>query len=550
MGLESSATEKKMWYNGRSQRILRFFGFTIIQTILLDLFLARIPILGGQIRASRPRRLRHFARNFRLLAIEMGGVMIKLGQFLSSRVDVLPAEITEELLGLQDEVPPVPTPLMFDILARELGDWRTKFAAIDEEPLAAASLGQAYRAWLPAADGTAARGETVIIKIQRPNIDEIVRVDMSALQVVAHWLMRHRPIARRADIPALMDEFAITLWEELDYELEADNAERFQAMYIENPAVQIPCIYRELSTKRVIVLEDVSAIKLTDLDGLEVAGIDPHLVADRLLDVYFRQVFIEAFFHADPHPGNLFIKPMGEMREGGKRPFRLVFIDFGMVGHVPDLVGENLGKVLVSVTQRNAHELTQAYQNLGFFLPGADLDRISEAQSVLLDRIWGRNLLELANPDPDELQELGREFRDVFYEFPFQIPQDFVYLGRAIGMVSGLVSQLNPEINPWYHLEKFGEELVRSQGGRAWSKTLVLELLRPYLQVPAQLRTVLTDLERGRLQVRTLPDHETARRLNRMDKKITQLSWSVLGAATIISATLVYLNRGERPSDR
>ncbi len=110
-------------------------------------------------------------------------------------------------------------------------------------------------------------------------------------------------------------------------------------------------------------------------------------------------------------------------------------------------------------------------------------------------------------------------------------------------MVSGLVSQLNPEINPWYHLEKFGAELVRSQGSRAWSKSLVLELLRPYLQVPAQLRSVLTDLERGRLQVRTLPDRETARRLNRMDKKFSQLSWSILGAAGIVSATLVYLNR-------
>ncbi len=543
MGLDLSTTSKKQSLNGRSQHILRFFGFTILQTIILDLLLTRIPILGGQIRATRPHRLRNFAHNFRVLAIEMGGVMIKLGQFLSSRVDVLPSEITEELLGLQDEVPPVPTPLIFGILTQELGDWRAKFAAIDETPLAAASLGQAYRAWLPAADGS--RGDTVIIKVQRPQIEEIVRVDMSALQQVAQWLMRYRPIARRADIPALMDEFAATLWEELDYESEAENAERFQAMYAENPAVQIPHVYRALSTKRVIVLEDVTAIKLNNVEELEAAGIDPHLVADRLLDLYFRQVFIEAFFHADPHPGNLFIKPMGEKREGRKRPFRLVFIDFGMVGHVPDLIGENLSKVLISVTQRDADALTEAYQNLGFFLPGADLERIAEAQATLLDRIWGRNLLELANPDPDELHELGKEFRDVFYEFPFQIPQDFVYLGRAMGMVSGLVSQLNPEINPWYHLEKFGEELVKSQEGRAWSKTLVWELLRPYLQLPSQLRSLLTDLERGRLQVRTLPDRETSRRLNRMDKKIGQLSWSILGAASIISATLLYLKRKE-----
>lgn len=541
MGLESQQMQET---NGRFRRILIFFGLSILQVIVVDLLLTRIPILGGQIRATRPRRLRHFARNFRQLALDMGGVMIKLGQFLSSRVDVLPAEITDELLDLQDEVPPVPSPLMFAILERELGDWRSKFAEIDEEPLAAASLGQAYRAWLPAADGVS-RGETVIIKVQRPNIEETVRIDLSALKVVSHWLMRYRPIARRANAPKLMDEFAITLWEELNYESEMDNADRFRTMYATNPAVQIPHIYRELSTNRVIVMEDVTAIKLTDMAALEAAGINPHRVADLLLDVYFRQVFIEAFFHADPHPGNLFIKPMGENREDGKRPFRLVFIDFGMVGHVPDLVGENLSTVLIAVTQRDSHRLIQAYQKLGFFLPNADLDRITEVNAVLLDRIWGRNLLELANPDPREIQELGKEFRDVFYEFPFHIPQDFIYLGRAMGMVSGLVSQLNPEINPWYHLEKFGEELVKSKNGRALSKTVLIEILRPFLRIPGQLASVLTDLERSKLKVHTVADPETRRRLDRLDKKLNQVNWSILGAAGIISATLVYLKKRE-----
>lgn len=541
MGLES---QQMQGTNGRFRRILIFFGLSILQVIVVDLLLTRIPILGGQIRATRPRRLRHFARNFRTLALEMGGVMIKLGQFLSSRVDVLPAEITDELLDLQDEVPAVPTPLMFAILDRELGDWRSKFAEIDEEPLAAASLGQAYRAWLPAADALS-QGETVIIKVQRPNIEETVRIDLSALQIVAQWLMRYPPIARRANAPKLMDEFAVTLWEELNYESEMDNADRFRAMYATNPAVQIPHIYRELSTNRVIVMEDVSAIKLTDMEALEAAGIDTHRVADLLLDVYFRQVFIEAFFHADPHPGNLFIKPMGENRGDGKRPFRLVFIDFGMVGHVPDLVGENLSTVLIAVTQRDSHRLIQAYQNLGFFLPDADLDRITEVNAVLLDRIWGRNLLELANPDPREIQELGKEFRDLFYDFPFQIPQDFIYLGRAIGMVSGLVSQLNPEINPWYHLEKFGAELVKSESGRELSKAVILEVLRPFLQIPSQLASVLTDLERGKLKVHTVADPETKRRLDQMDKKLNQVSWSILGAAGIISATLVYLKKKE-----
>jgi predicted unusual protein kinase regulating ubiquinone biosynthesis (AarF/ABC1/UbiB family) len=545
--------------NGRYFRILTFFGSIILHIIWWDLLVTRIPLIGGRVRATRPRRFRRWARRFRSLALEMGGVMIKLGQFLSARVDVLPPEVTEELQGLQDEVPAEEPERMLAAAVAELGSLSDHFSHIEETPLAAASLGQAHRAWLLPANGATERGDAVVIKIQRPNIEALVRTDLAALRIVARWMMRYQPIRRRADVPALMEEFSVTLWEELDYESEADNAERFAEMFADDERVYIPAVYRQHSTKRVIVLENVESIKIIDTAGMMAAGIDPKEVAESLLTTYFRQIFQEGFFHADPHPGNLFVRPREDVSWQPKidevgnpmwgRPFWLIFVDFGMVGKVPDLVGENLKKVLISITQRNPEQLTEAYNNLGFFLPGADLDRITEAQGVVLDRIYGRNLLELSRPDPAEMQELGQEFRDLLFDFPFQVPQDFIYLGRALGMVSGLVSSLDEEINPWFFIEKFGRELIKGQDIRPFTIETAVELIRPYLSTPGRIRRIIRDAERGQLRVKSVPDKETVRRQERLEKRISQLSWSILGAAGMISATLLYLQKKARPKD-
>jgi predicted unusual protein kinase regulating ubiquinone biosynthesis (AarF/ABC1/UbiB family) len=546
MNSDQPVAQTSVWQNGRYRRILLFFGTVILHVLWWDLLLGRLPLLKQWPQGSRPRRYRYWSRRFRQLAVEMGGVMIKLGQFLSARVDVLPAEITEELKGLQDEVPAEDSTRMFTVLQQELGNLNDHFARVEERPLAAASLGQAHRAWLRPTTPGATLGEPVVVKIQRPGIERLVQTDLSALSVVARWVMGYGPIRRRANVPQLLEEFAKTLWEELDYEAEAGNADRFAEMYANDGRVYIPAVYRQHSTRRVIVLEDVEAIKITDVAGMKEASISPQEVAEALLDAYFRQVFRENFFHADPHPGNLFVRPRTDLPwqpEQGPRPFWLIFVDFGMVGRVPNLVGQNLRRVIISVVQRDAEQLTAAYDDLGFFLPGADLERISEAQTAVLDRIWGRDLLDLASPDPQEVQELGQEFRDLLFEFPFQVPQDFIYLGRAMGMISGLVSQLDPEINPWYQLERYGEALLASEVSEEFSLETLLALIRPYLDTPHQVHQVVEQALSGRLRVRTEYDRETMRQLIRLEKRLQQLYWSILGAAGLISATLLYLLR-------
>ncbi|HNS40291.1 MAG TPA: AarF/ABC1/UbiB kinase family protein, partial [Promineifilum sp.] len=366
----------------RYRRILRFFSGVIANIVWWDLMMRRLPVARQRALATRPERFRELAREFRGLAIEMGGVMIKLGQFLSARVDVLPLEVTAELKGLQDEVPAADTKIIMGLLRQELGDIDRRFESIEPQPLAAASLGQVYRARLKPPRGESGPGASVVIKVQRPQIEFLVRTDLAALRVVARWLMRYKPIRKRADVPALMEEFARTLWEELDYESEADNAEEFARIHADNPNIYIPKVYREHSTRRVVVLEDVEALKIADVDGLTRAGIDSRDVASLLLEAYFKQVFVAEFFHADPHPGNLFVRPMPltPAEPDGERGFQLIFVDFGMAVRLPETVGENLRKVLIGVSQRSASQLTEAYHDLGFFLPGADIDRITEAQ--------------------------------------------------------------------------------------------------------------------------------------------------------------------------
>ena len=541
----------------RYRRILRFFAGIISQIIVWDLAASRVPVLRVRAGASRPQRMRSMAREFRGLAIEMGGVMIKLGQFLSTRVDILPIEITGELQGLQDEVPPADSAEVFALLRSELGDLSRRFDAIEAEPIAAASLGQVYRARLRPSDVAAGLSPDVVIKVQRPHIADIVRTDLAALRVVAGWIMRYKPIRRRANVPALMEEFAHTLWLELDYQAEAANAERFAQIHADNPRIYIPNVYHQHSTGRVVVLEDVSSLKVADMAGLRQAGVDPQAVADSLLEAYYKQIFEAEFFHADPHPGNIFVRPLPRPVEAipsgamTSQPFELIFVDFGMAVHVPKSVGENLRKILVAVTQRDASELTDAFRDLGFFLPGADLDRVTEAEETILDRVWGRNLLELAQPDPKEVEELGREFRDLLFEFPFQVPQDFIYLGRALGMVSGLVSQLDPNINPWHQIERYGQALIRSQSLKQLSDfnfQSLADFIRPYIDFPNRVQKLLENAEKGRLKVQLTTDRETLRHQERLEKRVGQLGWSIVAGASILSATLVYLSR-KRDSD-
>lgn len=294
----------------RYRRILRFAARYLAQAWWYELVLPRFGLHRLAAR-GRPARLKKIAERFHVLAVDLGGLMIKVGQFMSSRLDVLPPEITKELEGLQDEVPPVPFPAIRALAEAELGvSFDVAFSFVDPIPLAAASLGQAHRATLSDADAAEFGLRDVVIKIQRPGIDQIVDVDLRALRRVGGWLSRVRLVYDRVDMPSLVEEFAFTCLEEIDYLHEASSGERFAKDFAEDGRVGVPALVWERTTRRVLTMEDVTAIKISDVDGLRAAGIDPSEVANEFATVMFDQLFGNGFFHGDPHPGNIFVTPL------------------------------------------------------------------------------------------------------------------------------------------------------------------------------------------------------------------------------------------------
>ena len=520
---------------GRYFRILTFFAWVIAGFILWEIIIRHLG-LRGWVRRTRGERFRREAVRFRALAIRMGGVMIKVGQFLSSRLDVLPPEVTDELSNLQDEVPAEDFEGIRALAEAELGAPLTEsFASFDRDPLAAASLGQVHRARLKSQQ--VSEFQDVVVKIQRPNIASIVDVDLSALRRVGSWLTRYRPIREHADVPALLKEFSATLYEEIDYVQEADNAEIFYENFSEDPDVHVPRVVRALSTRRVLTLEDVYAIKITDYEAITATGIDRGEVAERLLGTYLQQIFEDGFVHADPHPGNLFVTPLPE-EDGEPVKWQLTFVDFGMVARVPDSIRDSLRELVIAVGTRDASRVVKAYQMLDMLLPGADTRLIEQAESQVFDHFWGKSMKELRSIDPHEIREFAHQYRDLMLTMPFQVPQNLIFLARTVAILSGMCTGLNPDFNLWLQLAPYARKLVEaetSSGLDYWLDELG-DMLQALLALPGQASRVFAQAESSGLLVQS---PQVSREVRSLTRSVDKLTGSVLFAALLIGGIML-----------
>ncbi|MFP3464617.1 ABC1 kinase family protein [Leifsonia sp. SIMBA_070] len=520
----------------RYRRILRFAGWNLAVTWWYELFLPRIGLSGVAAR-TRSKRMRRFAQRFHGLAVELGGLMIKVGQFMSSRLDVLPPEITSELEGLQDEVPAVPFPAIRALAEAELGvPLESAFASVDETPVAAASLGQAHRALLTPETAAEAGMEAVVIKVQRPGIDAIVDVDLAALRRVGRWLSHVRLVSDRVDAPALVEEFAATSLQEIDYLHEAANSERFAEEFDGDDRVAVPVVVWERTTRRVLTLEDVTAIKITDAAALRAAGIDPADVAPLFAEVMFDQLFSSGFFHADPHPGNIFVTP----RPGtGDRPWTLTFVDFGMMGEVPPGTRSGLRKALIAAASRDGRGLVEAIQDVGVLLPTADTGELERAMTHLFARFGGMGFAELREVDPREFREFAIEFGDVVRSLPFQLPENFLLIIRAMSLTSGVCSALDPSFNLWDSVEPYAGQLLRDERGNVVQDVAqqALELLGLAWRLPKRLDALVTRVEDGNLAVST-PRLE--QRVARLDRTVRRLVAAVVFGGVVIAGAIVH----------
>lgn len=511
----------------RYRRILRFAALALFQTWWFELALPKFG-LRGYVASRRIKRFKKLARKFSVLALDLGGLIIKAGQFASSRLDVLPEAITSELESLQDEVAPVPFDQIQPQIEQELGmSLNLAFKAFDSAPIASASLGQVYRAELSESLARDFGGSQVVVKVLRPGIEEVVEVDLRALRKVGDWLSRIKLVSRRVDAPALMNEFATVSLQEIDYFHEAQNLERFRVNHETETRIATPVIIWERTAKRVLTLSDVSAIKISDVEKLVGAGINPNAVAAELARNTFEQIFTYGYFHADPHPGNIFVSKAGE------NDFKITFIDFGMMGEISDELRGGLQRFLIALVSRDARASVASMQTLGVLLPSADTVELERALVALYERFGGVGVAELTQTDPEEFKQLAIQFSDLLRTLPFQLPEDFLLLFRSISLLSGVTSALNRDFNMWDAVDPFARTLLGG-GGNSTIKAVSREALAFATTVaglPARIDSALTRLDQGLVSVR-LPEVEKA--LRRIDGSARRITTSIIFAVLVL----------------
>jgi predicted unusual protein kinase regulating ubiquinone biosynthesis (AarF/ABC1/UbiB family) len=361
------------------------------------------------------------ATQLREILTYLGPTFIKVGQALSTRPDLIRKDFLEELTRLQDQLPPFNTEVAMVILETELDrDIDSVFSQVSPEPVAAASLGQVYRARLRT-------GEEVAIKIQRPNLVPILTLDLYLMRWAAGWIAPWLPLNLGHDLTLIVDEFGVKLFEEIDYINEGRNAERFAAYFSDDPTVKVPEIYWKYTSTRVLVLEWINGFKLTDVDSIQAAGLDlDHLILVGVTSG-LRQLLEFGFFHADPHPGNLFAMPDG----------RMAFIDFGMMDQLEQEVKETLVDSVVHLINRDYNDLAKDFVKLGFLTPKTNILPIVPALEKVLGNAMGESVQDF------NFKTITDSFSELMYDYPFRVPAKFALIIRSLVTQEGIALTLN-----------------------------------------------------------------------------------------------------------
>ncbi|MEH7106421.1 ABC1 kinase family protein [Bacillus sp. JJ1764] len=459
------------------------------------------------------------AKKFAATAVKMGGLIIKLGQFVSSRVDILPKEYTDTLAELQDSVAPVGSEIAMKCIEGELnGNIQEQFTFFDETPVAAASLGQVHKAVLK-------NGEPVAVKIMRPGIEETIALDLVTLKILIAFARRFTKVEKFVDLQDVYLEFEEVIHDELDYVKEANNIENFREQFAEFPGVEVPRVYQELSTNKLLVMEFIEGVKINEIDNL---NINKKKLASILYLSFLKQLMEEGFFHADPHPGNLLVKQDGT----------LVYIDFGMVGTMTSEMRENMIKLAMAIYLKDAGGIAAALADLRFLRKNADKSLLTKNIKAVLSSFADGNF----NIDKLSNEVFLEEMREFLYEQPFQIPSKTTFLGKAIATVYSLCNGLDKDFDIIALTKPFVEDLMTSNAVNPAKDTVIEQVKNTLLNILPSSRKVMNmidQLESGEMRINPSKSFEK-KLMEQQENQTRKLVMALFGTGLLISGAQLF----------
>lgn len=468
---------------------------------------------------TRGERLRYFLE-------ELGPAFIKVGQIASTRPDVFPADIIEELEKLQDEVPPFLYSEVQTIIRQEMGEnIEDIFSEFHEKPLGAASIGQVHY-------GVLKTGEEVAVKIQRPNIEKVIKTDLEILQQLAQTAELRMDWAARYQIGEIVKEFSKTLMAELDYTVEGQNADKIAKQFKDDPTIRIPAVYWNYTTKKVLTLEYVEGIKMNEFKKLYLNGYDTKLLAERIANSIFHQILIEGFFHGDPHPGNITALPNEVVG----------FIDFGMVGRLTPEMKRDFASLVIAMMRQSTDGIIKAITRMGLVPEDVNMSRLRIDVDRLRDKYYDVPFSQVS---------IGEAVNDLFsvaQKHRILIPTDLSLVGKSLLTMEGIVAKLDPDLSIIKIAEPFGRKLLKERyqpkkvAESAFNQGI--EYSEILLDLPKQLQELVSLARKGKLPLEiSVPQAAIfVRKLDRMSNRLSfsigLLSFSIIMVGLIIGSAI------------
>ncbi len=503
--------------------VLFKYGFgDIIETLKIEQYIEVGLQMISKKRRDQIEKLSR-AERVRMAVEELGPTFIKLGQILSTRPDLIPLEYSRELSKLQDNVPAFSHEAVKTIITEELGSPPEElFAHFDSRPLAAASIGQVHRARL-------VDGEEVVVKVQRPGIRKIVEIDLEILLHLASLMERHveEMVVQRPT--RVVEEFARSLEKEIDYTIESYHTERFSRQFMGEHTVYVPKVFRELNSSRVLTIEYIDGIKVSDTDRLKQKGCDLHRIAVNGADLIMKQIFVHGFFHADPHPGNIFILPNHV----------ICFLDFGMMGRIRQDEREDFTDFVTSLAGRNERKITESVLRLSLYDVEPDREKLERDLMDLLEhQVYGhQNKLEMG--------KLFQKLIETVSSHGLTIKPDLYLMMKSLGTIEGIAKMLEPGFDILKQAEPFVRKIQqdRMDPRRIAGDVLEIgtELIQLGREIPGEVRSILKQAREGKIKIE-FGHSGLEPLLNTHNRTSNRLVFAIVLAALIVGSSLVVLS--------